>query len=161
MTLSYRDMAASGRVPGGTPVYGEGHAPSDDEREQIREFVVFLAARNVLINASPHRHPGWMVESARHIRDELDRLLPRVRPGALATSSLRAMHFECEKLLMHSNGGYRQERRGLFGRRQRRPPLFWIAVGSLRTLFGVQIAVLCVLYGVDLDGPITTILPRG
>jgi hypothetical protein len=41
------------------------------------------------------------------------------------------------------------------------PPLFWIAVGSLRSLFGAQIAVLCVLYGIDLDGPLTMLIPRG
>ncbi len=159
--LSYGEMASSGRVAGGTPVYGESHHPAPEEREQVRQFILFLADRSALVSVSPHRHPDWIVASAVRIRDELYRVLGVLPRDALAVPSLRMMRAECEKMAMYSDGGYRERRRGLFGLGKSRPPLFWMAVGNLRSVFGLQIATLCVLYGIDLDGPITAILPRG
>ena len=161
MSVAFGSPVDGGRVPGGTLVYGETHHPPDSERQQVLEILGFLARRRALTSGSLHRHPSWVGESATKIRDRLYVLLPELSQSSLALPSLRMIRAECEEVLLCGNESDRQQWRRFLARAPRQPSLFWLAVGKLRGVSGAQIAILCVMYGVELEGAITEILPRG
>jgi len=150
-----------------TPVFGLSWNPPEPEREKIRQLIVFLEDRRALYNPYNMETVRWVDESALKIREELTNILQLLAEESKATPSLRAMRAASRKYLdkvelakkLHSYRG-NIEKLGIENLEEVYRDLdFDSSLGELRTIFGIHIAKLCAMYGIDLEGNLISILP--
>lgn len=146
MTISFKRISRS--LTGfSTPIFGVSWNPPKDEREVIRKLIIFLEDRRVLYN--PYRLEFFdpVIESVLEIRKNLTEVLKNLNENSEAAPSIRAMRAECRKFLDYV-GGRRFADLDLY-----------IGLGELRGVFGQHIAILCTMYGIDVEGNLGKILP--
>jgi len=151
-----------------TPVFGISWTPPKSEREVIRQLILFLEDRRVLFHYYfQSRLPIlYIAQSILEIRRELTNYLQELDESSKAVPSLRAMRAACRKCLdafeQHNVGAeefreYPEKPKSLF---QDTLAVALIAsLGEMRGIFGLHIAELCVMYGIELEGDIVRIIP--
>ena len=151
--VAYSDMAK--RLTGfSTPVFGVSWTPSVNERDVVRRLMVFLEDRRVLYADRFMEYGPWVDQSIQEIRQELTDLLKARPDDDFLGSSLRGMRAACRKYLDAVGAPALKERRPWC--LEQEP---WLALGELRSVFGVHLARLGVAYGVDIEGDLTALLP--
>ena len=148
MTISFKRIARS--LTGfSTPIFGVSWNPPKNEREVIRKLIIFLEDRRVLFNPYNLEFFDPVIESVLEIRKNLTRVLENLDEDSKAVPSIRAMRASCRKFL-DQVGGRRDRFRdiGLF-----------VNLGELRGVFGNHIAILCTMYGINVEGDLSDILP--
>jgi hypothetical protein len=150
-----------------TPIFGLSWKPPEPEREIIRQLVVFLEDRRALYNPYNLETVRWVDESILKIREELTNRLQQLGEQSKAAPSLRAMRAACRQYLDKSElvenlYRYRTDikRLGIENLDNLYRDLnFQSSLGELRTIFGIHVARLCAMYGIDLEGKLISILP--
>lgn len=149
-----------------TPVFGVQWTPSKSEREIIRRLLTFLEDRRVLYVPRFLEVEGEVELSVSQIREELTKTLQALSDTSTAAGPVRAMRRACRKFLTEPYPVFPNTLRRV--ERDRIPSVrrgefsdgFFIALGELRTVFGIHIAALSVSYGIDLEADIASILPE-
>jgi len=140
-----------------TPVFGVSWNPNKTDNDQAREIIVFLEDRRVLYNPSEMEMPDHCVHSVLEIRRFITQKVASVQSVDLQ-ESLRAMRASCRKFLdvVGSNEDIVK-----FGHHSGHWASweFNSAIGELRGVFGIHIARIAVMYGIDVEKDLSKILP--
>jgi hypothetical protein len=155
-----RFMEIVSRITGfSVPVFGIQWNPSEAERAVARRVLTFLEDRRVLYSPSQMEVPSHCVESVLRIRESLTSELGKLDAASEIAASLRAMRAACRKFLTTVDAD--DSAPIMYGAR-RGHYASWIfngAVGELRGLFGVHIALLATKHGLDVEDELATIIP--
>ncbi len=136
-----------------TPVFGVSWTPPESDREVVRKLVVFFEDRRALYNPYDLETPHWVVESVLEIRKQLTETIASVDRTSDIVPHLRAMRAACRKFMDEAE----RKRHG-------RHPRYgfddiFTALGEMRAILGIHIGQLCVKYGIDIEGELSSILP--
>jgi hypothetical protein len=139
--------------------FGVSWKPREPEIIKAKRIVAYLEDRRVLYNPSSLENPEHCVESVVEIRRFLTTELGDVTEDAPMRASLRAMRGACRKFLDHAqqhspNAGRFGWHHGSWASWE-----FNAALGELRGVFGVHLAQLAVLYRLDVEDNLASILP--
>jgi len=126
------------------PVFGVSWQPAESDRTRIRRLFTFLEDRRVLYNPHHLEVEPHVVQSVLEIRKELTGVLTEFDAGLDTAQALRAMRGACRKFLDAQQSG-RRVYHGPFGQ------AFFLHLGEFRSAFGLQLARLAVMYGIDED----------
>ena len=148
--LTYQEVLT--RIPGVTiPVFGQSWNPPTSERKTIQRLLAFLQDRQVLYDPLDLELFAWASDAILGIRNELTKTLQKLPAASNAISHVKIMRLACTGYLDQIQ--YRSEP----------DKLPWVSyftwLGELRGIFGLQIAQLSVLYGIDLEGELIKIVP--
>jgi len=148
------------------PVFGVSWQPPKLEKDAIREILVFLEDRRALYNPYELERTDWVAESVLKIREELTSCLKQLQDDSEASRCVRAMRAACRTFLdkmelANALWDYRSVQKTIEKQlRDIYPSLnFPTSLGELRATFGIHIAKLCLMYGIDVEGNLTSILP--
>ena len=143
------------------PIFGVSWTPPESEVTIARRVIAFLEDRRVLYNPSDMQDPIHCTESVLQMRSLLTSELGAIETNRPLAQSLRAMRGACRKFLdtvgvsptdtKRKNLGYPGFHRGV--------SIFNGALGELRGVFGVHIAILAAEYGLDIEHQLARILP--
>jgi hypothetical protein len=148
--IAFKEIAS--RITGiSIPIFGVSWNPPESEREIVRQTLVFLEDRRALYNDFAHEIEHDVAQSVLAIRSELTDALKRLKEGAEAAPSLKAMRAACRDYLDWAGHSTRARDFGPFS--------FMTELGRLRAMIGVQIAYLAVKYGIDVDGELVKVIP--
>jgi hypothetical protein len=141
------------------PWFGVSWQPTPSERDVARELLAQFEDRRVLYNPSDAEVADHCVRSIIEIRHLLtDALVKLGRDGALA-DHIRALGAACRKFLDRA-GGY--DDAGYAAVRSHGHYLSWEfldALGQLRGVFGVHIAMIAARYDLKVLGDLRAVLP--
>ena len=135
-----------------TPVFGVSWQPPELDSDVVRNLITFLEDRRVLYNPYELEDSRWVIRSVLEIRQRLTDTINMLDDNPHICPHLRAMRAACRKFLDET------KRLGGPGR-WFHDPWGFITLGELRGVFGLHIAQLCVMYGIDVEGELGTIVP--
>lgn len=140
-----------------TPVFGVSWNPNKTNKDRAREIITFLEDRRVLYNPSEMEMPDHCVQSVLEIRRFITQTIATVQSTDLQ-ESLRAMRASSRKFL--DTVGINEDiiKFGHHGGHWANWE-FNGAIGELRGVFGIHIARIAVMYGIDVEEDLARILP--
>ena len=151
--VPFADIAR--RITGiSTPVFGVNWNPPEDKREIVRRLVAFLEDRRALYAEYDMEYGPWVEKSILEIRGELTDILKHCPEDQELTGPIRAMRAACRKFLDEAGHPGHRPRRW-----HPREAGTWEALGELRGVFGLHLARLCAMYGVDAEPDLASTFP--
>ena len=143
------------------PVFGVSWNPPEAEVSRARRILTFLEDRRVLYNPSSMELPDHCVRSVIEIRHHLTHELGQLDNNSELAKSLRAMRAACRKFLdlVQDNDRGRDIVRYGHHHGHWASWVFNGALGELRGVFGIHIAMLATEYGLDVEDELASILP--
>ena len=152
MKIQYKKIAKS--LTGiQTPFFGVLWNPPETDREIVRKLIIFLEDRRALYNPYDIEMPEYVERSVLEIRKQLTELMGQLDANSDIYPHLQAMRAACRKS-MDSTGKTNRFFRGGRGEMET-----FAALGEMRAIFGVHIGQLCVMYGIDIEEDLASILP--
>ena len=156
--MKFREVLS--RITGiSVPMFGIQWAPPEAERAIAKRVLIFLEDRRVLYVPSEMEVPQHGVQSVLRIREFLTSELGRLTNDGQLAQSLRAMRAACRKFLDSVGSEDSPVVRYAFERGHYASWEFNQAMGEMRGVFGVYIAILAVTYGLDVERGLATIVP--
>ncbi len=152
MKVSFKRIAL-GIAGDSTPVFGVSWNPPEAEREIVRKLLAFLEGQRALHNPFDIEMPKYVDQSIIEIRRELTWILETLDDSSEIAQHIRAMRAACRKFLNQDTPHSRHKHYGKSGTE------FLATLGEFRAAFGIQIAQLCVKYGIDIEEGLASILP--
>ena len=142
------------------PVFGISWNPPEAECSKAKRAITFLEDRRVLYTPSEIEIPDHCVQSVIRIREFLTNELSSLNLKSEITVSFRAMRSACRKFL----NTVQVESDGRIVRFANSPGHYasWEfnqALGEMRGIFGVHVARIAALYGLDVEDDLAKILP--
>jgi hypothetical protein len=137
--------------------FGMSWKAPEPERVVVRDVITVLEDKRALYTGAAWEEPDHVVQSVLGIRTELTNGLKRVGDDSPAQDAFRIMRAACRDFLTETS--QMQLRRHLDENRIWEAEKFFTALGTLRAIFGQQLATLGFLYGVDIEEPLSSILP--
>jgi hypothetical protein len=95
------------------------------------------------------------IQSALEIRRFLTTELGDLKDGSELAAPMKSMRAACRKFLNDMHYEFEMRTRPRFGNHYD----FFMALGELRSSFGLSVASLAVQYGIDVEDELATILP--
>ena len=140
-----------------TPIFGVSWNPNQTDKDQAKEIIAFLEDRRVLYNPSEMEMPDHCVQSVLEIRRFITQKIATVQNDDLK-KDLRAMRASCRKFLDTVGADNYIIR---FGHHQGHWAswAFNGAIGELRGVFGIHVAKIAVMYGINIEKDLAKILP--
>jgi len=143
-----------------TPFGGVSWKASTAEAARARNIVNFLEDRRVLFNASALEVPEHCVSSIIEIRHFLTESLNGLSDSSPLTANIRLMRGACRKFLdstqradqdivQHAN------KHGHYASWE-----FYSALGDLRGVFGIALALISEAFNIDIENDLSKILPE-
>lgn len=144
------------------PMFGISWNPSDAEVTAAKRVITFLEDRRVLYNPTTMEIPTDCTMSVIEIRRFLTDELGRLDPHDELAKNLQAMRAACRKILDDVQG--EKSRHGFIDDpiRYRWSLGSWVflsALGELRGIFGIHVALIAVRNGLDVEADLASILP--
>lgn len=141
-----------------SPIFGVSWNPENTSEDVAKRVISFLEDRRVLYNPSEMEVPYHCVESVLEIRNFLTEQIPQSTQNDL-TGSLKAMRIACRKFL--DLVGARDEM-VRFGSSQGHWASWQFngAIGELRGVFGIHVAKIAGMYGLDVEDDLASIFPE-
>lgn len=154
--MSLTELA--GRITGfSTPLFGVSWNPPDAERNTVRAFLTFLEDRRVLFNPD-FLEVEWQVgQSIDQIRQQCTATITKLHDQSRAVASVRSIRAACRRFLDEPRIEYRHF--GHYGSRGADGPAFFTALGEFRAAVGVHIAHLALLYQIELEPELASVVP--
>uniref|UniRef100_I2Q6G1 Uncharacterized protein n=1 Tax=Desulfovibrio sp. U5L TaxID=596152 RepID=I2Q6G1_9BACT len=131
------------------PIFGVSWTPPEDERHHIRQYLVFLEDRRVLFEDYCNEDQKHTELSIIDIRKETTNLIGK-NLAKDAQDSLRAIRAACRDYLASSDSSNHS---GCH------MASTWSRLGQLRSLVGVHIARLSIIYGIEVEQQLLSIFP--
>ena len=150
--MRFKEIAS--RITGfSTALFGVSWNPSEAEVAVARRIVAFLEDRRVLFNAYHLEVEHQCIKSVLDIRRFLTDEIGRLPNESQLTPHIRAMRAACRVFLDRAQDGRHRHYGGPYGSE------FFTALGELRAAFGIRIAAIAVMYGLDVEGQLADTLP--
>jgi hypothetical protein len=137
------------------PGFGIQWEFAEGDKAIARKVVIFLENRRLLFGERHMEDEMYCVRSAIEIRNWLTDLIPSARDGGGAEQSLRAIRAACTQFVNQA-GPEARNFRGLYGDGAN---LFGQALGQLRSLVGIQLALLVDRYKFKVEDDLLVIFP--
>jgi uncharacterized protein DUF6650 len=119
------------------------------DRDIVQALVVFLEDRRALFNADYLEVQSQVDHSVIEIRKELTEALQQLEPTSPAVPPIRSMRAACRRYLDNPRQQFRlMGRSGVPGQNV---PGFFVALGELRAIFGVELKQLDDRFGLDIE----------
>jgi|GEM_PF-431009 len=147
------------------PVFGVSWEPPTPDVAIARRVITHLEDRRILYGPTRLEDFEYCQISAGQIRAYLTRVLSENTVGADLNESLRSMRSACRKFMNKVDEikgrdyRFRNDRRS-FNKFLVTRHLSYEALGEMRGVFGVQIGMLALKYGLDVEGDLASILPE-
>jgi hypothetical protein len=140
--------------------FGASWRAPEPERVVVRDLITALEDKRALYSQAVWEEPSHVIQSIFAIRDELTNGLKRVGDSSPAKDAFRIMRSGCRDFLTLTSTQAFQNSRGMMrdGAVWKHEE-FFIELGKLRAVIGQQLAMLCYLYGIDVEKTLATILP--
>lgn len=132
------------------PFFGISWNPRKSDREKIKRVITFLEDRRVLFNPYHLEIPIWVSQSIIEIRAELTKIIPEFDEDSEIVEFLRTMRAACRRYLDRTFK--LQDRRFM-------NDLLIENLIELRSVFGICIAKLSMMYGIDIEEELAEIIP--
>ena len=132
------------------PFFGISWNPSKTERQKIRKLLTYLEDRRVLFNPYHLEVPIWVSESIIEIRTKLTDLISEFDEESEVVEILRMMRASCRRYLDQTSK--LQSKRFI-------NDILIQNIIELRSVFGICIAKLSVMYGIDIEVELADIIP--
>ena len=134
--------------------------PGPSDAQLVRELIIFLEDRRVLYNAHDLEVVSQVERSIHQIREQCTKTLQALPPKAFAVIPIRSIREasrrfhddQQEEFRFFHFDGARRSREGT--------PGFFVALGGLRAIVGMQVAQLAAHYDIDIEGDLAAILPN-
>lgn len=141
------------------PVFGVSWNPPEADRAVVKRVVAYLEDRRVLYAPSEMEVAEHCVHSVIEIRGFLTDEIGKLDETSDLAANLRAMRAACRKFLdaVQDDGG-RIVRHG-FSQGHWASWVFNSALGELRGVFGIHVAIVATKYGVNVEKDLAGILP--
>jgi hypothetical protein len=140
-----------------TPILSKNWKRSAADRNTVRAFLVFLEDRRVLFNPFPLEIEYQVRQSILQIREQCTRAIGGLPDDSSAIPPLRGIRAACHRFLDEPNThGSRFHQRDFYGPEG---PEFFTALGEFRATVGAHVASLAVLYKIDLEPQLASIVP--
>jgi hypothetical protein len=150
MKISYKSIAK--RITGvSIPVFGISWTPPALDRDIAKKLISYLEDRRALFYPYGMEIPFHVKESIMQIRIYLTDLLQQIDNDSALIPNIKSMRAACRKYLDENPKSDRRHR--YF------EPADTISLGELRGVFGINLAEICVKYGISLDKGLEEILP--
>jgi len=155
--MTFKEIAA--RLTGfSVPIFGVSWNPPEPEIMVARRVLAFLEDRRVLYNPYHLEVEDQCVQSVVRIRESLTSEIGQLSDGSKLGEHLRAIRAACRKFLNGTTPGSRRVHRphwdGPFGSQ------FFTALGELRASIGLRIGAIALMYGLDVEGELASVLPE-
>jgi len=158
-----REIAS--RIDGiSTPLGGVSWTPPTPDSEVVQRLLLFLEDRRVLYEPYEVEMPEHCIESVFKIRAFLTLLLDEGGISTELSAAFRGLRGACREFFRQIR--VRSDSRGLVLPEGAGGPQWGMtdlefnqALGELRAAFGLQVGRLAVTYGLDVEEPLSTILP--
>ena len=154
--LNITDLAR--RITGiSTPIVGVSWNPPAADRDAVRTFLTFLEDRRVLFNPFHLEVEHQVQQSILLIREHCTEAIGVLPEGSHAIAPLRGIRAACRRFLdepltnsrhFHLRGFYEPE-----------GPEFFTALGEFRATVGAHVASLALLYKIELEPELASIVP--
>jgi hypothetical protein len=155
--LSLTELAR--RITGfSTPFFGIQWTPPSAERDVVRGFISFLEDRRVLFVPYHLEVDGEVERSVHEIRRQCTQTLTALPEQSRASPSLRAIRAVCRRFLDEPRADFRNLYIRDFGDFRDKAG-FFTALGELRATIGAHVAILAVLYKIEIEAELATIVP--
>lgn len=141
-----------------SPIFGVSWNPNNTSNDVARRVIAYLEDRRVLFNPSEMEVPSHCVQSVIEIRSYLTQKILNATDKELI-NSLKALRISCRKFLDRVGSRDDIVRFGM-NREHWASWEFNGAVGELRGVFGVHIARIAAMYGIDVEDDLSSILPE-
>ncbi|MEN9159191.1 DUF6650 family protein [Xanthomonas perforans] len=156
--MKFREVMS--RITGiSVPVFGIQWNPPEAECAVARRVLSFLDDCRVLYVPSEMEVPEHGVRSVLRIREFLTTELGGLSSDGQLVRSLKAMRAACRKFLDAVGPENGTIVRNAFERGHYASWEFSQAMGEMRGVFGVYIAILAATYGLDVEPGLATIIP--
>lgn len=132
------------------PFFGVSWNPSETDRHKIRKLLTYLEDRRVLFNPRHLEVPSWVSESIIDIRTKLSDLIAEFDEDSEVVEILRTMRSSCRRYL---------DRTFKFQRERFMSDILVQNILELRSVFGICIAKLSVMYGINIEEALAEIIP--
>lgn len=157
-------MEIASRLTGfSTPIFGISWEPPESERAMAKRVIAFLEDRRVLYNPSEMEIPAHCVDSVLEIRRFLTHELGQLETSEPIAQNLQAMRAACRRFLDQADFETRSPSSFIDDPMQYRWSLgswrFLSALGELRTMIGLHLALIAVRNGLDIESDLATIVP--
>ncbi len=141
------------------PIFGVSWEPVEPEIDAARRVIGFLEDRRVLCEIRPRDEVEHCVQSVLMIRSKLTQELGELSDKSRLAEQLRAMRAACRKFLttVEQQGVSVAAQRGSLDPSQ--GVAFNSALGELRGTFGIHVAQIAALHGLDVEPGLAAILP--
>ena len=137
------------------PIFGLSWNPSESQRTIARNVITYLEDRRVLYNPYSFEDPKDCVNSVIEIRKFLTEKISNLGNDSELGNNLRSMRAACRKFLDTNN--YHDSKS--FSSRHYDGYYFQDALGELRGVFGIHLAIIAAKYGLDIEDSLESILP--
>lgn len=141
-----------------TPFFGVQWTPPAAERDAVRGFLTFLEDRRVLFVSHHLEVHGEVERSVHEIRRQCTETLAVLPEQSQASPPIRAIRAAGRRFLDEPRAEFRNLYVRDFGD-FRDSAGFFTALGELRASVGAQVALLAVLYKIELEAELATIIP--
>lgn len=141
------------------PAFGIQWTPPEAERAVAKRVLTFLEDRRVLYVPSEMEVPEHGIQSVLRIREHLTSELGGLSGEGQLAKSLRAMRAACRKFLDAVGPLDGPIVRHAFDRGHYATWEFNQALGEMRGVFGIYVAILAATYGLDVEEGLAKILP--
>lgn len=140
-----------------TPIGGVSWKPQAADRDTVRGFLTFLEDRRVLFNPF-HLEVEYQVrQSIQQIREQCTNAIGTLPDNSHAIAPLRGIRAACRRFLdeplTHKRHFHQRDFYGPEG------PEFFTALGEFRAIVGAHVAGLAVLYKIELEAELASIVP--
>ena len=132
------------------PFFGVSWNPSKSDREKIKKLLTYLEDRRVLFNPYHLEVPIWVSESIIDIRARITELLSEFDENSEVVEILRTIRSACRRYLDQT---YKVQSKDYMER------MIIQNLIEFRSVFGICVAKLSIMYGIDLEEEITEIIP--
>jgi hypothetical protein len=134
------------------PVFGVSWTPPEPDRNIVRRVLARLEDRRALYYPYDLENPNWVEQSIIEIRRDLSDALGEVSEESVASEAFAVMRRACREFLDEAQDA----RYGAI-----RPfEDYFMALGKMRYVVGIQVARLSVAYGIDVEDELSSILPQ-
>ena len=156
--MNFREIAS--RLTGiSSPIFGVSWNPTESDRAVARRVIAYLEDRRVLYVPSEAELPEHCVHSVMEIRRFFTTELGSLSPDTSIAQALSAMRAACRKFLDAVQADNGVIIRHGFSQGHYASWVFLSALGELRGVFGIHVAMLAAAYGLDVEPQLAVIIP--
>jgi hypothetical protein len=156
--MTYKDLA--GKITGlSFPFFGVSWTPTKTDTQVARKVVNYLENRRVLFNSYELENPEHCMMSVIQIRDFLTTQLDDVETGSELDSVIRGMRAAAKRVMDEGGHNYTfgKDSGNSFGFLDQ--IRFFSQIGIFRGNMGLLIAKLVIVYGLEVESDLLSILP--